>query len=64
MNLFRTRYRIDKRDDGILIVKVRYWWDIFGWLRIGGNAMNMECAMEIIKMDRNRKKKPVTVYEE
>lgn len=62
MNLFRTRYRIDKIDDRTLKVYANYWWSVFVWRDIGA-AWDMEHAMEIIKKDR-RPKKPVTVYEE
>lgn len=63
-NLFKTRYRIDLRDDGYLLVRCKKWY----WLEWGRSdlARSMEDAMKIIADHKNPPKpvKPITVYEE
>ena len=65
--VFKTRYRIDLRDDEYLWIGYKKWY-WFKWVRIGF-ANNMEDAMQKIALHKNPPEpvkpiKPVTVYEE
>ena len=65
--VFKTRYRIDLRDDEYLWIGYKKWY-WFKWVRIGF-ANDMEDAMQRIAAHKESLKpvkpiKPVTVYEE
>jgi hypothetical protein len=61
-NPFRTRYKIEQLESGNLAVRVKYFWDIFGWMSLDVVSY-MDEAMAVIERDKKPYKR-VTVYEE
>jgi hypothetical protein len=61
-NPFRARYKIEQLESGNLAVRVRYFWDIFGWMSLDV-VSSMDEAVAVIERDKKPYKR-VTVYEE
>lgn len=63
-DFFKTKYRIVHKD-GWYAVQEHEWWDlIYGWWWSVDVSKSLEGAKEIIRLEKERRVKPVVVYEE
>ena len=63
-DFFKTKYRIVEEIDRYA-VQEHEWWDlIYGHWWYVGTATSLEGAKEIIRLEKEKRRKPIVVYEE